>query len=351
MSGTSGNDTLNNGTATNVIIYGYGGNDSIYSNNGSYLYAYVTIDAGEGNDTITGRFGNSSISGGAGDDKISMTGDVDRATVNPGTGNDTVYMDNYDGRNVYQYASGDGNDIIYGLLSWDTLHITSGSISNSVLSGNDVIFYVGSGSITLKVKNTSFYLKIGSGEAKGVVFPLNMSLTSGGDYLTNVAERATINALAGNDTIYNYGDSVRVYGGDGNDYLSNSGNYSMIDGGAGNDSIYNYNLYYSTIDGGAGADTIYSYYSYSSINGGADADRISLDSSSYSSSYGKNTVLGGGGNDTVWLNSTTTLGNVYQYASGDGYDTIYGVTNYDNQRHKCHSERGQRLHDSLQRQQ
>ena len=35
VSGTSGNDTLNNGTATNVIIYGYGGNDSIYSNNGT----------------------------------------------------------------------------------------------------------------------------------------------------------------------------------------------------------------------------------------------------------------------------------------------------------------------------
>lgn len=32
--------------------------------------------------------------------------------------------------NVIQYANGDGNDIIYGLKSTDTISITGGSYSN-----------------------------------------------------------------------------------------------------------------------------------------------------------------------------------------------------------------------------
>ena len=81
-----------------------------------------------------------------------------------------------------------------------------------------------------------------------------------------------------------------------------------------------------TIDAGAGADTIYSPYSRNSINGGADADRTSLGSAS---NHGTNKILGGTGNDTIYLNSATTLGNVYVYNSGDGSDKIYYATKYD----------------------
>ena len=70
-------------------------------------------------------------------------------TVSGGTGNDTVSLGggtSY-GR-VLQYASDDGNDIIIGFNSNDTLKITSGSVSSSVTSGNNLIVNIGSGSIT-----------------------------------------------------------------------------------------------------------------------------------------------------------------------------------------------------------
>ena len=149
--------------------------------------------------------------------------------------------------------------------------------------------------------------------------------TAYNDSLKNSGSKAIISGGAGVDTIENTGASVKIYAEAGNDNIYSSGYYASIDGGAGNDTISNYG-YYASIDGGAGADTIYSPFSYNSINGGADADRISL--YSYSGA-GKNTILGGAGNDTVWLNSATTLGNVYVYNSGDGNDSILGVSNYD----------------------
>ena len=149
-------------SADNVKVDALKGNDSI-TNSGNY----VTIDGGEGADDITNsRCEYVSISGGAGMDLIINNGNY--VTINGGAGNDTIY--NYGEENIYQYANGDGKDSIFGIKENDTLHITSGSTSSSV-NGNDVIIYVGSGSITLKDSaEKSFYLKIGAGKAVETVF-------------------------------------------------------------------------------------------------------------------------------------------------------------------------------------
>ena len=64
------------------------------------------------------------------------------------SGNDTIYGTN--GSDVFQYASGDGDDVIRNFSGEDVLQITSGSISSYSISGGDLIFTVGDGTITLK---------------------------------------------------------------------------------------------------------------------------------------------------------------------------------------------------------
>ena len=59
------------------------------------------------------------------------------------------------GKNVYVYAKGDGNDVISSYISgglyWDKIKITSGSIKKVSYSDyGDVIFTIGSGTLTLK---------------------------------------------------------------------------------------------------------------------------------------------------------------------------------------------------------
>lgn len=64
-------------------------------------------------------------------------------------GNDTLYGGS--GKDVFFYASGEGNDVIADFIKNDKIHLTSGSIKKVTKSGNDVTFKIGNGSI--KVQN------------------------------------------------------------------------------------------------------------------------------------------------------------------------------------------------------
>ena len=312
----AGNDTVYNDFVFNSYIELGGGNDSLYG----YSNYGVTVDADDGSDTITGDYyGSSKINAGAGSDYLSFSGGINNTieggadndrislsgaiwsnfknTIKGGTGNDTIYSNSLSSYgNLYQYASGDGSDTIYGFTTADTLHITSGSYSTT-RSGNDFIVNVGSGSIVLKNIFDNYH-KVHVRNSSGTVAIYN-----------DVKERY---GTSGADTIINpsINASVAVYGQDGNDYIYNESASVTIYGGAGNDSIDN------------SGDSV-------TIDGGAGADRISLYSSDYSADSGKNTIAGGAGDDTVYLNSATTIGNVYVYSTGDGNDTIYNLTSYD----------------------
>ena len=351
LSALSGYDTIFN-SAQYVTINAGDGNDSVNSNNGAYSNAYVTINAGAGNDTIVGRYGDSSISGGAGDDKISMSGDVDRATILGGTGNDIIYLDGYlggDGRNMIQYSSGDGLDTVYGISANDTLKITGSSYAKATV-GNDLKISVGSGSILLK-------------DALDISFTIDGTLTS-----NNTISNTFISGTGGNDSIHlgtaNY---VTVYASEGADTVT--GNYynSQIYGGTGSDSLsivdenfYSWSNSYAlltskylkltnsweenlsnTIDGGAGDDTINIIgFSSSYINGGAGNDRISH--SGETGFLPGRTIKGGTGNDIIYGIGDISLvgeaqgyhgfsksGTHYEYSYGDGNDTIFNYHSTD----------------------
>lgn len=73
----------------------------------------------------------------------------DNVTISGGAGKDSITLNNDSKKVLIQYASGDGNDTIFGFNSDDTLHITKGSYKVKA-SGNDVIVTVGKGNFILK---------------------------------------------------------------------------------------------------------------------------------------------------------------------------------------------------------
>lgn len=174
----------------------------------------------------------------------------------------------------------------------------------------------------------------------------------------------TVYALGGNDTIKvkngSYGD-VTVYGGAGNDSLVTEEASTLLEGNEDDDTITGWNANLSTLDGGAGDDVIENRVSYSGddakkviIKGGAGADKIysqgyqttidgGNDNDEITNSGSNSSINGGAGNDKITLESGSSLSikggkgddtvyadnnasNLYQYAFGDGKDTIIGIT-------------------------
>ncbi|MBR4152366.1 MAG: hypothetical protein IKT98_05350 [Selenomonadaceae bacterium] len=119
----TGNKLANsiNGGSKNDSLYGSNGNDTILGNAGNdKLYGQ------NGNDLLKGGVGNDSLAGGAGND-----------TLTGGDGND-----------VFIYSA--GNDLITDFAVGDTLSISSGTVSEVTASGDNLIFTIGKGKITVK---------------------------------------------------------------------------------------------------------------------------------------------------------------------------------------------------------
>ena len=118
-----------------------------------------SIKGGSGNDTLTGGSKADTIYGGNANDKLygaagndKLYGDAGNDTLTGGAGADT--LTGGDGKDFFVYASGDGKDVITDYTSLqDKIKITSGEISGTSYSGSDVIFSVGTGSITVKNGN------------------------------------------------------------------------------------------------------------------------------------------------------------------------------------------------------
>ena len=324
--GGAGNDIID----AEGTIYGGDGDDSIryHSNDGK-------IDGGAGNDTIAVRSDRVSVFGGAGDDVLNLYHYLENGTwtINGGIGNDTM---NYGGielrhyglnkkyryRSIYQYASGDGADIIDGFTKYDKIEITGGSYS-TLVSGDDIIIRVGSGSITLKDAKNLEELNIdGELNTETDTIPAGISISGGvlsigtaftgnsidlEDYsvskaiASNLSRGISINGSSAADSIRGGSGSDTISGAAGNDTIHGGNNSDVVYGGAGNDQLY----------GDNGADIIFGGEGNDCLSGG----------------NGNDTLYGGAGNDTL------TGGNgadIFVYESGNdliadyraGYDKI-----------------------------
>ena len=274
ISGGNGNDTIANHSNTpalltfgggiadfdgGVSISGGAGNDSIYN-----FGSHATIDSGSGNDTVNNHYNMGTkintgsgddyirnhtyahladINAGAGNDYIQLGFDddddcpSDNVTISGGKGNDLIKLNNSK-ESVIKYASGDGNDTIYGYDFTDTLSLTSGSITDSLIEGNNLILKIGKGTITF-------------------------------------VDALTVNV---NDSILGNAGNDKLYGQSGNDLLKGGKGNDSLWGGKGNDSLWGDSgkdtFIYSA---GEGKDVIYGF---------ADNDMLKI-TGAFSASYSK----------------------------------------------------------------
>ncbi len=303
----NGNNTIYNDGYGSKIICGTG-NDSIYND-----WTHSTIEAGEGNDTITSRC-RSLLKGNEGNDLIIDNHGEIFSTINGGTGDDTIYAyADWGGYETIEYTTGDGNDIVYGFNSNDTLRIFGKYTSSTV--GNDVSIKVDDGSILLKDAAEEELLIISDADTL-------ITGTDGNDTLRSFLNEAIVLGGKGDDYIYTEGNSTSVDGGAGDDTIYGQSYRASISGGDGNDYIYNNaeildgGCRDSTIDGGNGDDHIYSYSEDSYIYGGAGNDYIYSDDWYVS-------IDGGLGNDSIYLRDGSAEEFII-YNSGDGNDLIEG---------------------------
>ena len=243
---------------------------------------------------------NAKITGSSSADTITTAG-ADM-TITGGKGNDSLTGGS--GADVFVYSDGDGNDVITNFDESDKISIKSGTAEIST-SGDDVIFTVGKGKITLKKangKNINYVDASGTERtypdkqsdveynSDGTAATLKMKYSKKkfepSNYSTYKDILVTIDASAvkhtlkitGNEQaneIIGTSEDDTIYGGEAGD---------IIFGGAGNDKLY----------GEKGNDKIYGGDGEDSLWGGKGSD----------------TLTGGDGND------------IFLYDKGDGNDVI-----------------------------
>ena len=287
-----GNDTINvnitstydwdnsvwiNTTHNNATIEGGTGDDSITNHNDN-----ASINGDEGNDTIRNYASIAAINGGDDADYIYNNGF--NVTINGGNGDDTIQGSSEYGE-IFQYSSGNGNDVITNYSTNDTIHLTSGIIKSSSLDVIDVILNIGEGSIKLKdARNKPIMIVDEMGNVTSKVYKSNNIVFEGTD---------------DDDEIYVYdGSNVTINGGSGNDTIVNGASDATINGGDGNDVITNFNIN-TSINGDDGADTINNFATNTFINGGINDDLIRSEGDDIK-------ISGSDGNDTIEVNITST---------------------------------------------
>ncbi|MBO4780673.1 MAG: hypothetical protein J5497_08555, partial [Selenomonadaceae bacterium] len=201
-------------------------------------------------DKITSNGAKVSIIGGAGDDSIKVLGTA--TTVVGGKGNDSI-VSNSTGENIFVYNSGDGNDVITNFAASDTLSVKSTATYSTI--GNDVIFTVGDGSITLTGAAKKTFIYYDKSGKKKYTPKQYTAKKSGVTLLSSYSDKKfDVSTIEGGKNFVTINASAVTYGVEiiGNE-LANS-----IVGGKGNDTLEG-DKGNDTLKGGNGAD-VFVYY-------------------------------------------------------------------------------------------
>jgi len=353
ISGTNGNDSIQNGGA-NVTIKAHAGNDSISNiesesvtiDSGAgddYIYSgynlrkpqlkysnftsinggkgddtifntsdFVTIDSGAGNDSIKNGGGklrdkNLLIFGSDGNDTIENVNSPQNFTIEGGKGDDFILNPGYNA--LVKYSSGDGSDYISGFSSSSTLSI-SGAGYTTAKSGSDIIVTVDEGKITLAGAARARRLNIIKDIKENPLIIENtdsntlLAGTSLDDNITNSGSYVTISALGGSDSIINdTGYFSSIAGGDGNDLISvASGSQVTINADKADDTI---NLSDSDetfieYNAGDGNDVIYGFDDMATLN---------IAKTEFTSATTGNNIIITVGTNKITLEGAATLSN------------------------------------------
>jgi trimeric autotransporter adhesin len=324
MSGGAGNDVYLVNSSGDIIIEGTDqGIDLIRSLVDFSLGANIeNLEyIGFGNFTANGNSLNNNITGGGGAD-----------TLNGGAGNDAL-------------AGGSGNDLLDGGTGDDILVLSGVETDYTFTVVNTTQFKVtdnrvGGGDGQDIFTNFEFVQFVTSGPyAYGLDFflpgPRTITGTSLDDNnLNGGIGNDTINGLAGNDRLMGGAGNDQLNGGDGNDLLFGGAGADVIDGGAGVDRVdFNYTSVGMVVDrlnasnntGEAFGDTYISIEEFS-LSGFNDVFVGNADNETIYGWGGADTMSGGAGNDTYWLDRDT---DVVVEQTNNGIDTIVTDFSYN----------------------
>ncbi|WP_050626740.1 beta strand repeat-containing protein [Bradyrhizobium viridifuturi] len=305
-------------TAENLVLHAGGGDDVITAGNGLAALISLTLDGGDGNDTITGGDGDDLLIGGDGND-----------IVTGGRGNDTALLGN--GDDTYIWNPGDGSDTVEGGAGNDTLQFNGANIAEKIdisANGSRVRFTRDVANVTMDlngIENINFKALGGADQVtvndltgtdvRHVTVDLQAS-GGGGDGAADTvtvdgsgnADQITAALIGGNVVVSGLAADVTIIGPEG-------ANDSLVINASGGDDIINASALPAgqlalTIDAGDGNDTIIGSQGADLILGGD----------------GNDTVTGGRGDDTALLGAGD---DTYIWNPGDGSDIVEGQSGTD----------------------
>jgi Ca2+-binding RTX toxin-like protein len=263
--------TGSEGANDSLTVNGLGGNDVI---NASALQAgrvQLTINAGAGDDVITGSQGDDIVIGGQGTDSALLGAGNDTFIWNPGDGNDSV--DGQAGNDTLLFTGSNVSENID--ISANGSHaLLTRNVANIVMDLNrmetiDVNTLGGSDNVTVNDLTGTGVSKVNidlgqqpGGPSDGQPDTVTINATNGNDVITltnnngvvtvsglgaditirgfDATDRIVINGLAGDDVITASGFAgmqVTENGGDGDDVLIGSPGNDVLSGGAGDDVL------------------------------------------------------------------------------------------------------------------
>jgi Ca2+-binding RTX toxin-like protein len=209
----------------------------------------VSIDGGNGNDTIIGSQFADTITNGGGDDEVDPQGGDDR--VNWTYQSDLLVLDSTGDDTVSLQAGGGDDDIVTstsGAIGQTQLSDTLNSRFAFIPSGETIIISMGAGNDRFRAgastPDTALLIVNGDGDSDTI------DLSMGG---------ATLNELrggAGDDQIIGSRDADSIFGGSGDDLIEGRNGNDIIDAGADSDTVtWTAGEGTDTVEGGTGFDT------------------------------------------------------------------------------------------------
>lgn len=261
-----------------LTVNGLGGNDRIDAGLLPQSMT-LTLDGGEGNDTLFGGAGADLLLGGAGNDLV-VGGKGDDVAI-LGAGDDT-----------FAWAPGDGSDTIEGGLGTDSLAFLGAAANETIdISANHghTTFFRDVAAVTMDmndVERIRFQALGGSDnvtvhdltgtDITGVTIDLAGPTPTTGD---GAVDKVTVEGAAADDQIVvSSGTAVNVTGLQASVSLlhSEAADHLTVDGGAGNDRISASSLAAGrvslTLEGGAGGDTLIGSAGADTLHGGVGRD-------------------------------------------------------------------------------
>jgi Ca2+-binding RTX toxin-like protein len=311
--GGAGSDTIDFQNATGNLVFtlsATGGATVTATGIGTDTFdGFENVQAGSGNDNITGNGDSNLLTPGDGNDTIDGAG-----------GSDTVNL--FQLRSVYTYTDVAGVLTFTNLVNGE-IDIISNVENFSFLSQFFAVGSLAFAEVTLGASNDIHVATAGndlirSGDGDDIVYTLGGHDTAiggiGGDVLVLGVGEDTASGEAGNDYVYAGDGSDALIGGAGGDVLLGESGSDNLYGGDDGDYLFG-GIGEDNLEGGAGVDIMFGDSEADFLQGGADRDYL------YGGA-GEDALVGGDGSDvviTLGENIGQTYGDVIDVEAGDDY--------------------------------